>query len=77
MEFDQVKEILTGKCGLPSGPVTPDASLAGAGIDSMALVVLSLHLEDHFGLEISEDTLSTAPCVDDMAKLISRHAACG
>ncbi|CAM5697789.1 acyl carrier protein [Kitasatospora aureofaciens] len=74
MTFEQVKEILTDRCGLPSAPVTPDAPLASAGVDSMALVMLSLHLEDRFGVEISEDQLSTATCVDDMAKLISRYA---
>ncbi|MFI9361553.1 acyl carrier protein [Kitasatospora sp. NPDC053057] len=74
MTFDQVKEILTDRCGLPSAPVTPDAPLASAGVDSMALVVLSIHLEDRFGVEISEDQLSAATCVDDMAKLISRYA---
>ncbi|MFB6891902.1 acyl carrier protein [Kitasatospora sp. NPDC056327] len=77
MTFDQVKEILTSRCGLPSGPLTPEAPLAGAGVDSMALVVLSLHLEDRFGVEISEDELSTAASVDDLAALIGRQTACG
>ncbi|MFH9347824.1 acyl carrier protein [Kitasatospora sp. NPDC017646] len=74
MTFDEIKEILTDRCGLPSAPLTPEAPLASAGVDSMALVVLSIHLEDRFGVEISEDQLSAATCVDDMAKLISRHA---
>ncbi|MER6299739.1 acyl carrier protein [Kitasatospora sp. NPDC001539] len=76
MTFEQVKEILTARCGLPSGPVTPDAPLASAGVDSMALVVLSLHLEDRFGVDISEDDLAAARTVDDLAALIGRHAEC-
>lgn len=74
MTFELVKEILTTKGGLAPGPITPDASLAGAGVDSMALVVLSLQLEDRLGLEISEDDLSTAATVGGLADLISRHA---
>ncbi|CAL9317472.1 MULTISPECIES: acyl carrier protein [unclassified Streptomyces] len=74
MTFELVKEILTTKGGLAPGPITPDASLAGAGVDSMALVVLSLQIEDRLGLEISEDDLSTAASVGELADMVARHA---
>ncbi|MEU7566858.1 acyl carrier protein [Streptomyces fradiae] len=76
MTFEEVKAILTANGGLPPGPITPDASLARAGVDSMALVVLSLQVEDRLGLEISEDELSAAASVGGLAELIRRHAEC-
>ncbi|GGX96281.1 acyl carrier protein [Streptomyces minutiscleroticus] len=74
MTFEQVKDILTTAGGLPAVPITPEASLPDAGVDSMALVVLSLQLEDRLGLEISEDDLAAAACVRELAELVDRRA---
>jgi len=71
----QVKEILTTRAGLPAGPIVPEASLAQAGIDSMAVTVLSMALEDTTGLVIDEDDLSAAPSVAALADLIAHRAA--
>ncbi|GHB82513.1 hypothetical protein GCM10010347_61850 [Streptomyces cirratus] len=74
MTFEQVKEILTTKGGLPAAPIAPDASLASANIDSMALVVLSMQVEEGTGVEVSEDVLAQAATVAELAELVGRYA---
>ncbi|MCQ8771905.1 acyl carrier protein [Streptomyces telluris] len=67
--------ILTGKAGLPPGPVTPEATLTEAGVDSMAVAVLAMVIEDEYGLVITEADLSANSTVADLAALIGRHLA--
>ncbi|ANZ20898.1 acyl carrier protein [Streptomyces noursei] len=71
--YAQLKELLITRAGLPGEPIVPEASLARAGIDSMAVTVLSMALEDVLGLVIDEDELSAAPTVADLADLIARR----
>lgn len=72
--FDTIKQILTTRGGLPAHPIVPDATLAEAGVDSMAVTVLSMVLEERLGLVISEDELVTAPTVSALAELVSDRA---
>ncbi|WP_424893172.1 acyl carrier protein [Streptomyces sp. XH2] len=70
-----VIRILTHKAGLPPGPVTPDATLTQAGVDSMAIAVLAMVIEDEYALVISEADLSANSTVADLAALVERHLA--
>ncbi|MYT29874.1 MULTISPECIES: acyl carrier protein [unclassified Streptomyces] len=73
--YAQLKELLIARAGLPGEPIVPEASLARAGIDSMAVTVLSMALEDELGVVIDEDELSAAPSVAALADLIAARAA--
>ncbi|MCX4238576.1 acyl carrier protein [Streptomyces sp. NPDC020707] len=73
--LEELKGILTAQAGLPSAPITADATLADAGIDSMAVTVLSMQLEDRMGLFLTEDELACAPTVNALADLIASRAA--
>ncbi|MFB7629668.1 acyl carrier protein [Streptomyces sp. NPDC056149] len=73
--YEQLKDLLITRAGLPGEPLVPEASLAGAGIDSMAVTVLSMALEDVMGLVIDEDELSAAPSVAALAELVAERAA--
>jgi acyl carrier protein len=73
--LEELKGILTTQAGLPAGPITPEATLARAGIDSMAVTVLSMHLEDRMGLVIPEKELAGVPTVGALADLIAGRAA--
>ncbi|MFE6686987.1 acyl carrier protein [Streptomyces sp. NPDC057743] len=73
--YDQLKDLLVTRAGLPGEPIVPEASLAAAGIDSMAVTVLSMALEDVMGVAIDEDELSAAPSVAALAELIADRAA--
>ncbi|MER6048032.1 acyl carrier protein [Streptomyces sp. NPDC001793] len=73
--YAQLKEILIVRAGLPGEPIVPEASLARAGIDSMAITVLSMALEDELNVVIDEDELSAASSVAALADLIAARAA--
>lgn len=67
---------LTQKAALPPGPVQPDATLTAAGVDSMAIAVLAMILEEDHGLVIPESDLSGlsgTSTIADLAAFIERH----
>nr|WP_190092908.1 acyl carrier protein [Streptomyces melanogenes] len=70
-----VIDTLTQKAGLPAAPVTPTATLTQAGVDSMAIAVLAMVLEDDHGVVITETDLSGNSTIADLAALIERHQA--
>ncbi|WP_320781214.1 acyl carrier protein [Streptomyces sp. CRN 30] len=74
IDFAFIKHVLVSKAGLPADPITPDATLLQAGIDSMAVTVLSMALEDRLGLVLTEHTLSQAPTVAALADLVAERA---
>lgn len=70
-----VIDTLTQKAGLPAGPVTPTATLAQAGVDSMAIAVLAMILEDDHGIVITETDLSASSTLTELAAFIEEHQA--
>ncbi|MEU4348195.1 acyl carrier protein [Streptomyces sp. NPDC023838] len=72
---DEVVRILTHDAGLPAELVSPSATLAKAGVDSMALAVLSMVLEDAHGVVIGEHELGQAATVGDLASLVADRKA--
>ncbi|MBT2482976.1 acyl carrier protein [Streptomyces sp. ISL-94] len=75
IDFPFIKDILVHSAALPPGPITPDASQAQAGIDSMALTVLSMTLEDRLGLFIPESALARTSTVAALVDLVAKQAA--
>lgn len=72
---ETVISILTEKAALPAGPVTPTATLTEAGVDSMALAVLAMILEDDYQLVIKETDLSAHSTIADLARFIDEQCA--
>ncbi|MFD9380820.1 acyl carrier protein [Streptomyces sp. NPDC059999] len=70
-----VIDTLTQKAGLPAVPVTPTATLAQAGVDSMAIAVLAMVLEDDHGIVITETDLSANSTLAELAAFIDQHQA--
>ncbi|MFF3070228.1 acyl carrier protein [Kitasatospora sp. NPDC057904] len=70
-----VIDTLTQKAGLPAVAITPTATLAEAGVDSMAIAVLAMILEDDHGIVITETDLSANSTVAELAAFIDRHQA--
>ncbi|MFJ5811594.1 acyl carrier protein [Streptomyces sp. NBC_01426] len=70
-----VIDVLTRRAGLPSGPVKPEATLTQAGVDSMAVAVLALVLEEEHGLAITETDLSGSSTIAELAAYIESHQA--
>ncbi|MET7642440.1 wax ester/triacylglycerol synthase domain-containing protein [Streptomyces sp. NPDC005426] len=75
IDFGLVKDILVRQGGLPAAPITPRATQEQAGIDSLAVAVLSMTLEDLMGIVITEPELAQAVTVADLAGLVARRAA--
>ncbi|MEU2159287.1 MULTISPECIES: acyl carrier protein [unclassified Streptomyces] len=70
-----VIHILTERAGLQPGPITLTATLAQAGVDSMAVTVLSMVLEDDFNVLIGEKELLAAPTIAALSQLVNERAA--
>ncbi|MEU9046207.1 MULTISPECIES: acyl carrier protein [unclassified Kitasatospora] len=68
-----VIHVLTHKAALPPGPVTPEATLADAGVDSMAVAILAMVLEEDHGLVITESDLSATSTITELADFVERH----
>ncbi|WP_187285447.1 wax ester/triacylglycerol synthase domain-containing protein [Streptomyces sp. OR43] len=75
VDFGLIKDILVQQGGLPPAPITPQATPEQAGIDSLAVAVLSMTLEDLMGIVITEPELAQATTVADLAGLVARRAA--
>lgn len=75
IDFPYIKNILVDQAALPPTPITPEATQAQAGIDSMAITVLSMALEDRLGLAIAEHELTQKPTVAALVDLVARRAA--
>ncbi|MET7357985.1 acyl carrier protein [Streptomyces sp. NPDC005562] len=69
---------LTHQAALPPGPVQPAATLTAAGVDSMAIAVLAMILEEDHGLVISESDLtglSGESTIAELAAFIEHYQA--
>ncbi|GAA2274587.1 hypothetical protein GCM10010145_51800 [Streptomyces ruber] len=75
IDFGYIRDILVDHAALDPAPITPDATLAQAGVDSMALTVLSMTVEDRLGLLVTEAVLAQAPTVAALAGLVAGRAA--
>lgn len=75
IDFALIKEILVEQGHLPAAPITHRATQAQAGIDSLAVALLSMTLEDRMGIVITEHELAEAPTVADLVSLVARRAA--
>lgn len=75
VDFAFIKNVLVHHAALPAAPITQDATQRQAGIDSMAVTVLSMALEDQLGLLITEHDLAQAPTVANLVDLVAQRAA--
>ncbi|ARP69046.1 acyl carrier protein [Streptomyces pluripotens] len=71
--YEQLKAIMVDVLLLDADSVHPDATLEEAGIDSLAVVELSLVLSQHHGIEITDDELIELDRVTDIAALMEQR----
>lgn len=72
--FEQIKEILVSNLKVAPEQVTPEATWEDIELDSLAMVELSLMLEQEFGLEIGDDELLGASTISDMVGLVEERS---
>lgn len=66
-------EILVTHLKLDPQALRPEARLEEAGLDSLALVELSMLLSERSGVEIGEDELSSATTVGALDRLVEER----
>ena len=69
--FEQVKDALVESLNIDGEEIKLESNLKDdLGIDSLAVVELSLDLETEFDVEISDEELAALVTVEDIVKLI-------
>jgi acyl carrier protein len=58
---DQIVELLVSKYGVDAAKVSPDATMADLGLDSLSVAELAFDIEDRFSIQIptEEGTFKT------------------
>ncbi|MCG7210126.1 acyl carrier protein [Streptomyces arenae] len=75
MPFDALKVILVNKFQIPGDQITEDARPTDIGLGSLAFVELSLILEKDLDIKVSDDELTDASTLRDIAALMKERSA--
>lgn len=67
-----LRSILLDDLKLPADRLSPDASLDDAGLDSLAVVELSVLLGDRLGINIREAEIEGAATLKDLGLLVEQ-----
>ncbi|MER5600691.1 phosphopantetheine-binding protein [Streptomyces sp. NPDC002265] len=73
--FEIVKEMLVSKLKVDPDKVTPGATREDIDLDSLALVELSLLLEQELDVTVSDDELIATDSIGAMVELIESRRA--
>ncbi|GCE00800.1 acyl carrier protein [Embleya hyalina] len=73
--YEALKDVLVGDLHVTDTTLRPETTLDDAGLDSLALVELSMVLRQKLGIDISDDELANVGTIEEIADLMSRHAA--
>jgi acyl carrier protein len=68
--FETLVDILNRDYGLAPDTITPEATLATLGLDSLSVLELMFKIEDRFGVKITEDTPTDLVHVSDVVRYI-------
>ncbi|CAM5406924.1 hypothetical protein GCM10010329_86110 [Streptomyces spiroverticillatus] len=69
---EDLRTLLVHDLRLPAARLTPDTTLSDAGLDSLAVVELSVLLEERYAIRLTEVELEQAPTLGDLDTLITR-----
>ncbi|MDD5723769.1 MAG: acyl carrier protein [Syntrophales bacterium] len=71
---EKVKEIIIEQLDITEEECVPDAAfIDDLGADSLDIVELIMAMEDHFGLEVSDDDLAKIRTVKDITNYIKER----
>jgi acyl carrier protein len=70
----QIVELLVEKYGVDASKISPDATLADLGLDSLSVAELVFDIEDLFGIEVKPDDAEFKTLGDAVA-LVDRYVA--
>lgn len=70
----QIVELLTQKYGVDASKISPDATLADLGLDSLSIAELVFDIEDVFAIEVKSDDAEFKTLGEAIA-LVDRYLA--
>ncbi len=74
--FEQVATLLVRQHGIDAAGLTPETSLADAGLDSLAVAELLFSIEDTFHVDLGDVAATDVPAtLGDLIALIDRKRA--
>jgi acyl carrier protein len=73
--YELLKTIMIQDLQLNAEHVSPEASREDAGLDSLAIIELSMLLSRRHGIDITDDELLELQTVADIAELIEQRTA--
>jgi acyl carrier protein len=73
--YELLKKIMIEDLLLDADDVRPDASREDAGLDSLAVVELSMALNKRFGIHITDEELLELETVADIVRLMGQRTA--
>ncbi|ANP51924.1 acyl carrier protein [Streptomyces griseochromogenes] len=68
--FDHMTALLSERFGIPTEEIRPEAKLRSLDLDSLAMVEFGLVAEKEYGVQVSEDDVSSEDTVADLARVI-------
>jgi acyl carrier protein len=77
-EIGEIQDILIEELGVKREQLTPEARIEGdLGADSLDIVEIIMHVEEHFGLDIPDEDAERVSTVGDLMRMLGErlHAA--
>jgi acyl carrier protein len=71
--YEELKTLLVDDLRLDEKALRPEAGREEAGLDSLAVVELSMLLSDRYQVQISDEDLLEAATVADIARLLEQQ----
>jgi acyl carrier protein len=71
--YEELKTLLIDDLRLDENGLRPETGREEAGLDSLAVVELSMLLSDRYQVEISDEDLLQAATVADIARLLEQQ----
>ncbi|MDO5456885.1 MAG: acyl carrier protein [Atopococcus tabaci] len=72
--YEEVKRLIVERMGVDASKITPDTTFKDdLGADSLDMVELVMEMEDHFGVEVSDDDAENMLTVGKVASFIEKN----
>lgn len=71
----QLLAMAARRAGRAAAAIDATASIRELGIDSLGLAEFLFDVDDAFGVELGDDVLADASCLDDLAKAVAAARA--
>ncbi|WP_371650751.1 acyl carrier protein [Streptomyces mirabilis] len=73
--YDQLVEILARLHDVPADRISPEATIAELGVDSLTMVEISIRIERDLGVAVGDDELRSDLTLVDLAGLVDARRA--